>query len=97
MGYSDLTRAEHARAAERWEEQRLEAERAAQAAEAAKRMALADKIVLAVVDRVSADIIRPGPKPEERECYVMAQELREHSAHLKELVAAILAVEAKEG
>jgi hypothetical protein len=65
--------------------------------ENAKRMALADKIVMAVVDRIAADIIRPGPKPEERECYVMAQELRDHTAHLKELVSAILAVEASEG
>ena len=62
----------------------------------AVRMALADKIVMAVVDRIAADIIRPGPKPEERECYVMAQELRDHTAHLKELVAAILKVEADE-
>lgn len=62
-----------------------------------KRMALADKIVMAVVDRVAADIIRPGPKPEERECYVMAQELRDHTEHLRELVAGILKVEAEEG
>lgn len=59
----------------------------------AKRMALADKIVMAVVDRIAADIIRPGPKPEERECYVMAQELRDHTAHLSELVSAILKIE----
>lgn len=32
--------------------------------ENAKRMALADKIVMAVVDRIAADIIRPGPKPD---------------------------------
>lgn len=62
----------------------------------AKRMALADKIVLAVVDRISSDIIRPGPKPEERECYVMAQELREHTEHLSALVSAILKIEADE-
>jgi hypothetical protein len=54
------------------------------------RMGLADKIVLAIVDRISADIIRPGPKPEERECYVVAQELRAHSPELKKLVVAIL-------
>lgn len=58
-----------------------------------KRMALADKIVLAVVDRISADIIRPGPKPEERECYVVAQELRDHSQHLVALVSDILKIE----
>lgn len=62
-----------------------------------RRMALADKIVMAVVDRIAADIIRPGPKPEERECYVMAQELRDHTEHLRELVSAILKIEADEG
>ena len=61
-----------------------------------QRMVLADKIVMAVVDRVAADIIRPGPKPEERECYVMAQELRDHTKHLSELVAAILKIEDEE-
>lgn len=61
-----------------------------------KRMLLADKIVMAVTDRIAADIIRPGPKPEERECYVMAQELRDHTKHLSELVAAILKIEKDE-
>ena len=59
----------------------------------AKRMALADKIVMAVVDKIAADIIRPGPKPEERECYVMAKELREHSQPLAILVSEILKIE----
>ena len=70
--------------------------RRANAEEKAKRMVLADKIVMAVVDEIANAIIRPGPKPEERECYVMAQELRDHTAPLKELVAAILKVEAEE-
>lgn len=61
-----------------------------------KRMALADKIVMAVVDRISADIIRPGPVSEERECYVMAQELRQHTEHLSALVSAILKIEDEE-
>jgi hypothetical protein len=65
--------------------------------ENAARMTLANKIVQAVVDRISADIIRPGPKPEERECYVMAQELRDHTEHLVELVKAILVVDESEG
>lgn len=72
----------------------LEAAKARHAADqvvVAKRMALADKIVMAVVDHIAAEIIRPGPKPEERECYVMAQELRDYAPHLAELVAAILA------
>ena len=62
----------------------------------AKRMALADKIVMAVVDEIALSIVRPGPKPEERECYVMAQELRDHSSPLKDLVAAILKVDEDE-
>lgn len=61
-----------------------------------KRMTLADKIVMAVVDRIAADIIRPGPVAEERECYVMAQELREHTLHLSELVSSILKIEEDE-
>ena len=62
----------------------------------AERMALADKITMVIVDEVAGAIIRPGPKPEERECYVMAQELRDHAARIKELVAAVLAVDAGE-
>lgn len=69
---------------------------AAEAAVEAKRMALANKIVMVVVDRIAADIIRPGPKPEERECYVMAQELRDHTEHLRKLVSDVLRVEAEE-
>lgn len=77
---------------------RINAEaRAKEDAVTARRMALADKIVMAVVDRIAADIIRPGPKPEERECYVMAQELRDHTEHLRELVSAVLKIEADEG
>lgn len=72
---------------------RAETERAIERSYAAKRMALADKIVLAIVDKISNDIIRPGPKPEERECYVMAEELRNHSEELKILVMSILKVE----
>ncbi len=60
-----------------------------------ERMELAAKIILAVVDKISNDIIRPGPKPEERECYIMAQELRNHSSELQELVSNILEVEEK--
>ena len=62
----------------------------------AKRMALADKIVMAVVDKIAHDIIRPGPKPEERECYVMAQELRDSGIELKQLVSNILKVHVTE-
>ena len=61
-----------------------------------RRMTLAKKIVLAVIDKISGDIIRPGPKPEERECYVMAEELREHSGELNKLVAEIIKIEEEE-
>ena len=93
MGWNyPRTRSEIARDA--WAERKMREDLARD--ETAERMALADKIVMVVVDRIAADIIRPGPKPEERECYVMAQELRDHTAHLKELVAAILKIEEDE-
>lgn len=75
-----------------WRQQTLDAAAALQA----QRMALADKIVMVLVDEVANAIVRPGPKPEERECYVMAQELRDHSPRLRELVVAVLAVAAGE-
>jgi hypothetical protein len=59
----------------------------------AKRLAVADKIVMAITDRICSDLIRPGPKPEERECYVMAQELRDMRNELTALVRAVLDVE----
>lgn len=94
--YRSLT-PESARAHDGWQTRRANMAAAAKAqAETAKRMELADKIVLALVDQISAAIIRPGPKAEERECYVMAQELRDHSAELRDLVADILAVEQSE-
>jgi hypothetical protein len=75
-----------------WRQQAEEASAKLQA----QRMALADKIVMVLVDEVANAIVRPGPKPEERECYVMAQELRDHSPRLRELVVAVLAVDAGE-
>ena len=62
----------------------------------AERMALADKIVMVLVDEIANAIVRPGPKPEERECYVMAQELRDHGPTLRDLVVKVLAVDAGE-
>lgn len=58
-----------------------------------KRMDTADKIVMVLVDRIVMDLIRPGPKPEERECYEMALELREMIPSLQTLVESILAVD----
>ena len=79
-----------------WEKQDREREQLREQAVNAKRMSLANKIVMAVVDKIAADIIRPGPKPEERECYVMAQELRDSNPELTALVSAILKVDAEE-
>lgn len=58
-----------------------------------KRLELADKLVMVLVDRIVADLIRPGPKPEERECYEMAQELRDMAPMLRELVVQVLDIE----
>ena len=63
----------------------------------AKRMEVADKIVMVITDRICADILRPGPNDAERECYVVAQELRDYGPRLKGLVTAILRVEEEEG
>lgn len=62
-----------------------------------ERMALANKIVMVIVDQISANIIRPGPTPEERECYVMAQELRDSAESLRLLVAEVIRIDQKEG
>ena len=61
------------------------------------RMGLANKIVMACVDKICSEIIRPGPNPEERECYVMADELRSLSPGLTALVKDILKIDAAEG
>lgn len=83
------------------ENERIEREcREALAAEKAKeekaRNALAAKIVMVVTDQIVRDIIRPGPVAEERECYDMAQELRDHDVALKRLVASVLKVSDEE-
>jgi hypothetical protein len=56
------------------------------------RRELAAKIVMAVVDKVVNEIVRPGPKPEERECYVMAGELRAMVPDLEDLAKQIIDV-----
>lgn len=60
---------------------------------AAARRKLAAKIVMAVVDKVVAEIIRPGPVAEERECYDMAGELRAAVPGLEDVAKAIIDVE----
>ena len=58
-----------------------------------KRLEVADKLVMVLTDRIVSDLIRPGPKPEERECYDMAQELRDMGPSLRELIVGVLNVE----
>jgi hypothetical protein len=57
-----------------------------------KRMKLADKIVMVMVDRINQVVVRPGPDPEERECYDMAKEIRDLSPELAVLIAKVLKV-----
>lgn len=59
---------------------------------ARKRRELAAKIVMAVTDQIVNQIIRPGPKPEERECYEMAGELRATIPELEKLATKIINV-----
>lgn len=57
-----------------------------------ERRKLAAKIVMATVDQIVNQIIRPGPKPEERECYEMAGELRAMIPDLEALAKQIIDV-----
>lgn len=78
-----------------YEARRLQREdQEAAAAEDALRKTAA-KIVMVVMDKIVADIVRPGPVPEERECYEMAGEMRALAPTLEDLVAKILAKSAK--
>lgn len=78
---------QRARDAENAKEAELEAQRIEDA-----RRELAAKIVMAAVDQIVNQIIRPGPKPEERECYEMAGELRAMIPDLEELAKQIIDV-----
>jgi len=86
-------------AAERkgYERRMQEAAAAYDATEAARiddaRKKLAAKIVMAAIDKIVNEIIRPGPKPEERECYEMAGELRALIPDLEILAKQIIDVE----
>ncbi len=57
-----------------------------------RRRELAAKIVMAVVDRIVNEVIRPGPVPEERECYEVAGEVRALGPVLEELAKQIIDV-----
>jgi hypothetical protein len=60
------------------------------------RRKLADRIVNVCIDATVNQIIRPGPKPEERECYEMANELRATKDQMIDMVAEVLRISAKE-
>lgn len=55
------------------------------------------KIAEKIVDKVSAEIInviiRPGPKPEERECTTVAQEIRDYNSVITEKVVSLIPYE----
>ncbi len=72
----------------REEYERIENDRVAQL-----RQKLAAKIVMAVVDKIVADIVRPGPMPEERECYEMAGELRAFVPDLETIAKKVIDAE----
>ena len=55
-----------------------------------ERRKAAAKIVMTVIDKVVTEIVRPGPVPEERECYEMAGELRALVPDLEALVKRII-------
>ncbi len=59
-----------------------------------KRFAM--KLSTIVVDNIITDIVRPGPKPEERECYDVANEIREHQSKVIEEIMKAIIVESKE-
>lgn len=59
--------------------------------------ALANKIVDVLIDEINHSVIRPGPSPEERECYDVARELRGMNGSLTDLVHDILEVHKAEG
>lgn len=62
----------------------------------AARKKLADRIVNVCIDTTVNQIIRPGPKPEERECYEMANELRATKEQMVDLVAEVLRISDEE-
>jgi hypothetical protein len=57
-----------------------------------RRREIAGKIVMILVDKIIIDIVRPGPQPEERECYEMAGEIRSLVSELENLVVKIINV-----
>jgi len=88
MGYQYATRAEEL-AAER-EAIRIREEYDANLA------AVAAKIAMVTIDTIVRIVIRPGPVAEERECYEMAQEVRDNDERLTNLILDVLNVSVEE-
>jgi hypothetical protein len=57
---------------------------------------VAARISMAIIDEINRIVVRPGPHAEERECYQMAQEIRDNDERLTELVTEILRVAIRE-
>jgi hypothetical protein len=58
-----------------------------------ERRKIASKIVMVIVDKIVNSIVRPGPVPEERECYEMAGELRGIIPELEKLTEQVIDAE----
>lgn len=58
---------------------------------------LAMKLATIAVDNIITDIVRPGPKPEERECYDVANEIRQFQPVIIDQIVKALIVESSEG
>lgn len=85
-----MGRANYSRQEEAAYQLRISRERAEKKA---KIMNLADKLTMVIIDKIVNEIIRPGPDAEERECYDMAKELRDHAAEISKRVAQVLTTE----
>lgn len=57
---------------------------------------VAARISMVVIDEINRVIVRPGPCAEERECYQMAQEIRDRDERLTELIASVLKIAIRE-
>lgn len=60
-----------------------------------KRFAM--KLATIAIDNIITDIVRPGPKPEERECYDVANEIRQHQEFIINEMVKAIQVEATSG
>ena len=79
-----------------WDENARIEKASAEAIAERKRFDVAQKIAMMVVNKITNDLIRPGPVAEERECYEMAQELLDIKPALTELIRDILYIDQTE-